>query len=85
VDELKTTGETWVRDGGVAVPSRVRIAAFGDGEEQNGDGYTVIPLKRVAAFVMTHLKQYHDVLHPVRLTDPTLGLLHLLEKLSEGE
>jgi hypothetical protein len=85
VDELKATGETWVRDGGVAVPSRVRIAAFGDGEEQQGDGYTVIPLKRVAGFVMDHLKQYREVLHPVRLTDPTLGLLHLLEKLEGDE
>ena len=85
VEELKETGETWVRDGGVAVPSRVRIAAFGDGEEHQGDGYTVIPLRRVADFVMNHLKRYRDVLHPIRLTDPTLGLLHLLEKLEEDE
>jgi len=85
VSELQSRGETWVKDGGVAIPSRVRIAAFGDGEEQSGEGYTVIPLRRVANFVMDHLKQYHDVLHPVRITDPTLGLLHLLEKLSEGE
>jgi hypothetical protein len=85
VSELQTQGETWVRDGGVAIPSRVRIAAFGDGEEQTGEGYTVIPLRRVANFVMDHLKQYHDVLHPVRLTDPTLGLLHLLEKLREED
>ncbi len=85
VEELKNFGETWVRDGGIAIPSRVRIAAFGDGDEQNGEGYTVIPLKRVAAFVLAHLKQYREVLHPVRLTDPTLGLLHLLEKLSEGD
>ena len=85
VEELKATGETWVRDGGVAVPSRVRIAAFGDGEEQRGEGYTIIPLKRVMEFVKGHLKKHRDVLHPVRLTDPTLGLLHLLEKLGGGE
>jgi len=85
VEELKTTGETWVRDGGVAVPSRVRIAAFGDGDEQRGEGYTIIPLKRVADFVMDHLKVFRDVLHPIRLTDPTLGLLHLLEKLEDSE
>jgi len=85
VEELKTTGETWVRDGGVAVPSRVRIAAFGDGDEKRGEGYTIIPLKRVADFVMDHLKVFRDVLHPIRLTDPTLGLLHLLEKLGDGE
>ena len=84
VEELKSKGVTWVRDGGVAIPSRVRLAAFGDGDEQNGDGFTVIPLKRVADFVRDHLKEFRDVLHPVRLTDPTLGLLHLLEKL-EGE
>ena len=85
VHELQTIGETWVRDGGVAIPSRVRIVAFGDGEELEGEGYTIIPLRRVAAFVMDHLKKHHEVLHPVRLTDPTLGLLHLLEKLKEGE
>jgi len=85
VADLQSKGETWVRDGGGAIPSRVRIVAFGDGEAQKGDGYTVIPLKRVAAFVMNHLKKYHDVLHPVRLTDPTLGLLHLLEKLREED
>ena len=85
VEELKATGETWVRDGGVAIPSRVRIAAFGDGEKHEGDGYTVIPLRRVADFVMNHLKQYRDVLHPIRLTDPTLGLLHLLEKIEGDE
>ncbi len=85
VEELQATGETWVRDGDVEVPSRVRIAAFGDGGEKPGEGFTIIPLKRVMAFVRSHLKEYHDVLHPVRLTDPTLGLLHLLEKLGEGE
>jgi hypothetical protein len=83
VEELRETGETWVRDGDVTVPSRVRIAAFGDGEEKHGDGYTIIPLRRVASFVQQHLKRYREVLHPVRLTDPTLGLLHLLEKLAE--
>jgi hypothetical protein len=85
VEELQRTGESWVRDGGVAIPSRIRIAAFGDGEGEEGDGYTVIPLRRVANFVMEHLKQYHDVLHPIRLTDPTLGLLHLLEKLKQED
>jgi hypothetical protein len=83
VEELRDTGEAWVRDGGVAVPSRVRIVAFGDGDERRGDGFTIVPLKRVASFVQTHLKQYREVLHPVRVTDPTLGLLHLLEKLAE--
>jgi hypothetical protein len=44
VDELRETGETWVKDGDVAVPSRIRIVAFGDGEEHEGDRYTVVPL-----------------------------------------
>ncbi len=83
VDELKHQGETWVRDGDVAIPSRVRIVAFGDGEEHHGDGYRIIPLKRVAGFVTQHLKRYRDVLHPVRIRDEALGLLHLLEKLAE--
>lgn len=85
VEELREKGETWIRDGDVAVPSRVRIVAFGDGVEHGGDPYSVIPLKQVAAFVTEHLHRYKAVLHPVRLTDPTLGLLHLLEKLSEEE
>ena len=62
---------------------RHRLVAFGDGVTHEGDKYTVIPLKQVATFVTHHLKRYRDVLHPVRLTDPTLGLLHLLEKLEE--
>jgi len=83
VEELRDEGESWVRDGDVAVPSRIRIVAFGDGVTHEGDRYTVIPLKQVAAFVTNHLKKYRDVLNPVRLTDPTLGLLHLLEKLND--
>jgi hypothetical protein len=83
VEELRETGETWVKDGGVTVPSRVRIVAFGDGDEKHGDGFTIISLKKVAAFIQNHLKRYRDVLHPVRITDPALGLLHLLEKLAE--
>lgn len=83
VEELRDRGETWIRNGDVSIPSRVRIVAFGDGEEQNGDGYTIIPLQQVATFVTEHLRRYREVLHPVRLTDPTLGLLHLLEKLRD--
>jgi len=82
VEELRDTGETWVKDGEVSIPSRVRIVAFGDGEEHQGDGYQVIPLKGVADFVIQHLKRYRDVLHPVRIRDDALGLLHLLEKLA---
>jgi hypothetical protein len=81
VEELRDKGETWIRDPEVAIPSRVRIVAFGDGESHEGDGFTVVPLTQVADFVTDHLRRFRDVLHPVRLTDPTLGLLHLLEKL----
>ncbi len=83
VEDLRDRGETWIRDGDVAVPSRIRLVAFGDGETHEGDRFTVVPLKTVAAFVTEHLRKHHDVLHPVRLTDPTLGLLHLLEKLTD--
>ena len=83
VRELQGTGEAWVRDDGGAVPSRVRLVAFGDGERNHGDGYAVVPLKHVADYVKDHLKRYRDVLRPIRVTDPTLGLLHLLEKLEE--
>jgi hypothetical protein len=83
VRELQAKGEAWVRDEDVAVPSRVRIVAFGDGEKSHGNGYTVMPLKHVVSFVRNHLKRYHDVIRPIRVMDPTLGLLHLLEKLGE--
>lgn len=85
VEELQDRGETWLRDGDGTIPSRVRLVAFGDGESHQGDGFTVVPLKRVADYVTAHLRRYRAVLHPVRLTDPTLGLLHLLEKLRDEE
>lgn len=85
VEELRDHGETWVRDPELGIPSRVRLVAFGDGESHEGDGYTVVPLKQVAAFVTDHLRRFRQVLHPVRLTDPTLGLLHLLEKLRDED
>jgi hypothetical protein len=83
VGELQKDGVAWIRDGEISIPSRVRIVAFGDGEEHHGDGYQVIPLRRVAHFVTDHLKRYRDVLHPVRIRDEPLGLLHLLEKLAD--
>lgn len=83
VEGLLASGEAWVKGAELTIPSRVRIVAFGDGEDHPGDPYTVIPLKGVASFVTDHLHRFRDVLHPVRLTDPTLGLLHLLEKLKD--
>lgn len=83
VEELRDTGETWVRDENVTVPSRVRLVAFGDGEEHQGDRYTVVPLKRVAHWVESHLRRHKEILHPIRLSDATLGLLHLLQKLAD--
>lgn len=85
VEELRDRGEAWVRDPEAAIPSRVRLVAFGDGQSHEGDNFTVVPLKQVAGFVTDHLRRFRQVLHPVRLTDPTLGLLHLLEKLREEE
>ena len=85
VEELRDRGETWVRDPEASIPSRVRLVAFGDGQSHEGDDYTVVPLKKVADFVTDHLRRFRQVLHPVRLTDPTLGLLHLLEKLREED
>jgi len=84
VEELQDEGVTWIREGALSVPARIRIVAFGDGETHEGDRYTVIPLKQVVDFVTNHLKKYRDVLTPVRITDPTLGLLHLLEKLRDS-
>ena len=81
--DLQERGEAWVRDEGVGMPFRVRIVAFGDGDGNHYVGYTVAPLKHVADYVKNHLKRYRDIMRPIRVTDPTLGLLHLLEKLEE--
>jgi hypothetical protein len=83
VRDLQERGEAWVRDEGVGMPFRVRIVAFGDGDGNHYVGYTVAPLKHVADYVKNHLKRYRDIMRPIRVTDPTLGLLHLLEKLEE--
>ena len=81
IEELQTRGEARVSGKGT-VPCRVRVIAFGDGSGGKRDGYRIIPLEEVAAFVNDFLERYHEVLHPVDLSDQVLGLLHLLRKLS---
>jgi hypothetical protein len=82
VEDLQRDGEAFVSANDSGIPARVRLVAFGDGEGAEEPGYTVVPLSQVAKFVQTHLRRYHQVLHPVRITDPALGLLHLLEKVT---
>ena len=82
VEDLQRVGEAFVSAADAGIPARVRIVAFGDGEGPDEAGYTVVPLRQVAKFIQAHLRRYHKVLHPVRITDPALGLLHLLEKVT---
>jgi hypothetical protein len=82
IDELQSRGEASVDAGSGVVACRIRVVAFGDGAGGQRDGYRVLPLEDVAAFVNDFLERYHDVLHPVDLSDQVLGLLHLLRKLS---
>jgi hypothetical protein len=82
VDALQARGEARVDVGTGGTVSRIRILAFGDGAGGRREGYRVMPLEDVAAFVNGFLERYHDVLHPVDLSDQVLGILHLLRKLS---
>lgn len=82
IADLRERGEAHVGSETGAVSSRIRLLAFGDGESGRRNGYTVVSLEHVARFVNRHLERYHDVLNPADLSDPVLGLLHLLRKLS---
>lgn len=82
VEELHRNGEARVDGGSGWVPCRIRILAFGHGEPGDRGGYRVFQLRHVAEFVQAHLRRYSQVLHAVELSDPALGILHLLEKLS---
>ena len=81
VADLGTRGEARIEESEGA-PARIRLVAFGSGKSGRREGYTVMSLENVAAFVRTHLERYHEVLNPAELEDPVLGLLHLLRKIS---
>ena len=96
VDALRHHGEAHVKEagpggsggtgrGGVGTACRIRLVAFGHGEPGPRAGFTVISLRHVAGFLEEHLERYHDILHPADLTDPVLGLLHLLKKVEEKD
>ncbi|HZD04532.1 MAG TPA: hypothetical protein VE173_06430 [Longimicrobiales bacterium] len=82
ITDLQARGEARVGPDETAVASRIRLMAFGDGKSGKRNTYSVLSLEQVAAFVKGYLKRYHTVLHPADLSDPVLGLLHLLRKLS---
>jgi len=80
VDGLQRDGEAHLEAAGAGISCRIRLLAFGDGESGPRTGFSVIGLRHVADFLEQHLERYHDILHPADLTDPVLGLLHLLKK-----
>jgi hypothetical protein len=81
VGEIQARGEVRLDVEEAGLPTRVRLVAFGDGQDGPRGGYHVFSLRHVAHFVERHLDRYHDVLTPADLGDTTLGLLHLLRKL----
>jgi hypothetical protein len=81
VHELGRKGEARLGRGNAPIPCRIRLIAFGEGDSGPRDGYSVVSLSHVAGFVEQHLERYHDVLRPADLSDPVIGLLHLLRKL----
>lgn len=84
VGELQARGEARLDAKEAGLPTRIRLVAFGDGQEGPRNGYHVFSLRHVARFVERHLDRYHDVLTPADLGDSALGLLHLLRKLKGG-
>jgi len=86
VDALRSRGEATLSAESAGIPCRIRLLAFGDTPLlDDAPGIPadpgIVPLARVATFIQDHLRHYRTVLHPVHLSDPTLGLMHLLEKL----
>jgi hypothetical protein len=81
VSQVQSHGEARLDAKEAGLPARIRLVAFGDGQEGPRNGYHVFSLKQVARFVEQHLDRYHDVLTPADLGDTTLGLMHLLRKL----
>jgi hypothetical protein len=86
VDALRSRGEAYLSAESAGIPCRIRLLAFGDTPlMETVPGVPapqgIVPLARVSAFIQDHLRHYRAILHPVHLSDPTLGLMHLLEKL----
>lgn len=78
VGRLQATGEALVRSD--HSEARFRLVAFGDGRAGKRRRYAVFSLSDVAAFLRAHLHRYREILTPVEPSDPTLALLHLLDK-----
>ena len=82
VGDLQHGGVSHLRSRESGIPCRVRLMAFGDGPSSRRRTYTVFSMRHVKEFVASYLDHHHDVLQPADLSDPVLGLLHLLRKLS---
>lgn len=82
VGDLQATGQARVGGEGAPATARIRLMAFGDGQTGPRTGYSVVSLRRAAAFVSRQLKDYHHVIRPARINDPFMGILHFLEKIS---
>lgn len=80
VEDLRRGGEAHLEEPASGTSCRIRLVAFGDGAPGPRTGFTVVSLRHVARFLDRHLDRYHHILHPAELTDPVLGVLHLLKK-----
>jgi hypothetical protein len=83
ISALRKRGEAKLSGDGSTPSTRIRIVAFGDGEGERGRRYEVIPLREVTRFVKGFLHRNHRMLVAARLSDPALGLLHLMNKTEE--
>ena len=74
--ELLARGHTLTHDG-----HALRMVAFGDANVgATGQSHTVIPMRHVVRFLRSHLRQHWSVLRHAHFSDPTFGVLALMEK-----
>jgi hypothetical protein len=80
IDHLIKKGEARCEAGGRNW--RLRLFAFGEGEPAFENGpYSVLRLSHAAKFLLTTMRQHHEVWNDAQFADPVLELLHLFDKM----
>lgn len=80
VAELIRLGRTTTEAG-----HRIRMVVFGSTrDEQDGAGFTFIPLGDVVQYLQDHLREHWEIVRHVQTKEPVLGFLLTLEKARRG-
>jgi hypothetical protein len=70
--QCKSAGKKW----------RFRLVAFGEGQPApEGGPYMVVQMRHVAAFLMSTMREHHQVWKDAQFGDPVLDILHLFDKM----